>query len=289
VDDRKSESRHDCDNFLNNSGGDQDNEPFTNNKQNGVMATAQPDNNNKAEDLVSNSSEESASEAGSATESSCESEIVSGSSSSEEEKESSTSSSEEESDDSNNEQHEDNSDSDGDVVFPPVYEGCSLTVDEGVLEMMNLYLQHSMEKTALGDTLRSTLKFLPQYNGMPKSQHALLKYVSDLCPLGKEKVHFYCSVCHFYLGEEEVSCSLCGAESRKFYQLSLADQIKNLFENHGLADEIDKYAAQREAAGIPDGTYSDLCDGSVLKNVKVRGSYNLTLVGHTDGLFQPGL
>ncbi|KAE8741282.1 hypothetical protein FOCC_FOCC013204 [Frankliniella occidentalis] len=187
-------------------------------------------------------------------------------------------------DSSDSEQIGSDSDSDGDFVSPSVYNGCSLTVDEAVLELMNLYLQHSMEKTALGDTLKSLLKFLPKSNNMPKSKHSLLKYVSDLCPLSKERVHFYCSICHYYLGEEEMCCTLCGAESRKFYQLSLADQIKNLFENHGLADEIDKYALQREAAANQEGGINDLCDGSVIKNVKTTGPYNLTLIGHTDGL-----
>ncbi|KAE8741821.1 hypothetical protein FOCC_FOCC012653 [Frankliniella occidentalis] len=204
--------------------------------------------NDGAEDIVlTESSSEDFSSSGS---SSADSDVQS--SSSEDENESLASSSESDNP-SDSEQCEDSdSDSDVDVVSPPVYEGSTLTVDEGVLEMMNLYLKHSMEKTAIGDTLKSTLNFLPRLNNMPKSQYSLLKYVSSLCPLGRKKV-------------------------------PLADQIKNFFENHGLADEIDKYAAERQAAGI-DGLYSDLCDGSVIKNVKTPGGYNLTLVGHTDGL-----
>ncbi|KAK3929686.1 LOW QUALITY PROTEIN: Halomucin [Frankliniella fusca] len=173
---------------------------------------------------------------------------------------------------SDSEQYSD-SDSDGDVVSPPVYEGSSLTVDEA-----------QYGKTALGNTLKSTLKFLPTLNIVPKSLYSLLKYVSNLCPLGRETVHFYCSVCQYYLGDTETCCTLCTGSSKKFYQVPLADQIKNLFENHGLAAGIDKYAAERQAAGINDGLYSDLCDGSVIKNVKTPDGYNLTLVGHTDGL-----
>ncbi|KAE8740223.1 hypothetical protein FOCC_FOCC014275 [Frankliniella occidentalis] len=86
-------------------------------------------------------------------------------------------------------------------------------------------------------------------------------------------------------GEEESKCPLkgCGKDSHKFYQLSIAAQIKNFFENHGLADEIDKYSATR-AANCTPGVSSDLLDGSEVVRCKIGGQYDIILIGHTDGV-----
>ena len=101
-------------------------------------------------DLTESSSDEDSSSSSSSPEESLESD-----SSSEENRESvkSSSGSERESETSGNE-HANNSDSDSDDSFAPqVFEGCALTVDEGVLELMNLFVKHKMEKIEIGDIL----------------------------------------------------------------------------------------------------------------------------------------
>jgi len=50
-----------------------------------------------------------------------------------------------------------------------------------------------------------------------------------------------------------------------------------------LAQIIDKYRevrAQRQG----DGKFYDICDGSEYMKVQTPGNYNLTLLGHTDGV-----
>lgn len=167
--------------------------------------------------------------------------------SSSEEESSESSSSESESEKSENEQ--DSDDSDSESVSPKVYEGCPLTVEEGVLTMMDMFVKHKMDKVQVGGVLKSFLKFLPKINNMPKTQYSLFKYVEDLCPLSPEKVHYYCSFCLFYIGEVPSNCPLCNKECHKFFQLSLSEQVRNMFENHGLAELIDKYAKEREELG----------------------------------------
>ncbi|KAK3925245.1 Halomucin, partial [Frankliniella fusca] len=150
------------------------------------------------------------------------------------------------------------SDLDGGFVSPHV-------VDGGVLIMINLFLQHTMEKSSLGSILKGTLQFLPKVNNIPKTQYSLFKYVSDLCTLSKSKIHYYCSECHYYLGGQQMCCTLCNASSKK---LQICSKITVL-----QMKLISK--AQRLAAEIKDGVFTDLC---------TDGEYNLTVVGHTDGL-----
>ena len=232
--------------------------------------------------IAESSSEEDSSS--SSSRSSCE-EFAESNSSSDEDTESLKSSSEPESEISEIEENynSDNSDSDDQLH---VFEGCALTVDEGVLVLMNLFVKHQMEKIVVGDILKGLLRFCPKSHNLPKSQHLLFKHVKDLIPLPPEKVHYYCADCLYYFGIEcPMKCPVCdGEQSHKFFQLSLSAQIKNLFENHGLADKLDDYAARRLAMCEDNDLISDLGDGTEFKRAKIAAPYSLTLMGHTDGL-----
>ena len=163
-----------------------------------------------------------------------------------------------------------------------VYAGCELNVDEGVLLLMDMFLKNKLEKKTMGSFLKCVLRFLPDENNMPKSQYLLFKYVENLCPPPAEKVHHYCKNCLLYIGLESGNCPLCASECHKFYQLLLSTQLRNWFEEHDLADIIDSYAERIQAEG--DGSYRDVVDGAEYKRAKLPGKYDLTLLGHTDGL-----
>lgn len=165
---------------------------------------------------------------------------------------------------------------------PKVFKGCNITEDEGVLVLMSLFTKYKLDKEQMGGILKSVLKFLPKYNNMPKTQYALFQYVEKLSPVSKETIHYYCSTCHYYLGMTEMVCTLCSGECHKFFQLSLVDQIRNLFECHGMADAMDKYRTERTS--LPSDSVSDLLDGTEFKRARIDGQYNITLVGHTDGI-----
>jgi len=85
------------------------------------------------------------------------------------------------------------------------------------------------------------------------------------------------------MGKADGKCSLCGTPCNTFYQLSVANQIKNFFENLQFAEIIDRYAEERKGVQV-EGKYSDPCDGSNFKRVKQPGKYDLTLLEHTDGI-----
>lgn len=166
-------------------------------------------------------------------------------------------------------------------VSPPLYPGCALTQDEGVLQIMNLFVKHRMEKSEIGSILQTVLNLIPKGNALPKTQFTLFQHVEKLSPVSPAIVHFYCCDCHHYVGLVEIPCDLCGGQCKKFYQLSIEAQLKNLFENHDISDAIEKYALERAAI---DGSITDLLDGSSFKAARISGMFNCTLLGHSDGI-----
>jgi len=124
------------------------------------------------------------------------------------------------------------SESDSDISFGnlKVYEGCDLSVEEGVCAVMDLFMTHKQTKTTLECVLKLILKFLPEENHMPLSKHLLFKYVHDAGPPVPFQVNYFCDQCLFYISKEEKKCPVCGNEGpvNKFYQLSLAAQIRSL-------------------------------------------------------------
>ncbi|KAE8739088.1 hypothetical protein FOCC_FOCC015411 [Frankliniella occidentalis] len=119
-------------------------------------------------------------------------------------------------------------------------------------------------------------------SGTESEQYASSDDDGDGSLVGQIKVFNGCSL-SVDEGKLEGNCSLCGRVPHKFYQLSIAAQIKNFFENHGLAEEIDKYSAARQINYNPTVS-SDLLDGSEVSKCRIGGQYDLVLIGHTDGV-----
>ncbi|KAK3926332.1 Lysine-rich arabinogalactan protein 18 [Frankliniella fusca] len=211
-------------------------------------------------------------------------ELCSATSSEGEDSESESSSEDNESSNQSEEEENSSSDeSDKEFFSPLIHEGCQLTVDEGVLELMDMFTKFKLSKKQMGGILKSILKFIPDSSDFPRTEYMLFEYVKKLCPISDATTHYYCSVCNYYLGTDEIQCTICQNESHSFFQIPLAEQIRNLFENHGLADIIDKYNAERSHLDVNAG-YSDLLDGSEFKKAHIEGQYNLDLLGHTDGI-----
>lgn len=70
------------------------------------------------------------------------------------------------------------------------------------------------------------------------------------------------------------------SSTKKSFELPTADQIRNLFEYHGLAEVVDEY----RPATVPNDCISDVCHGTEYIRVRVAGRYNLTLMLYTDGV-----
>ena len=90
--------------------------------------------------------------------------------------------------------NKDDYDSDSFIGNVKVCNGIELTVNEGVLVLVDLFLENKLTKKTIGKIATSVQKFLPPNNYMPKSKHQLFKYVKDLCPPVPERTHYWLSV-----------------------------------------------------------------------------------------------
>ena len=70
-------------------------------------------------------------------------------------------------------QHQDSDDTDSFIGNVHVYNGSELTVNDGVLLLMDLFLENKLTKKGVGKILTSVHKLLPKSNNMPKSKHEL--------------------------------------------------------------------------------------------------------------------
>ena len=171
---------------------------------------------------------------------------------------------------------EDCSDSDNE----PLYEGSDISAKEGLLGVLELYIQEKWTKKSLHKNITLLKKLLPKPNEIPSSGDAALAYLDKITPTLREIEHIYCSKCYFIIKEGENKCGHNSEE--KFYEFPINEQIKYMFENRGLADIIDN---NRNGNGS-EGNMCDITDGSLYKGVKenMNGKYDLVLLGYTDGV-----
>lgn len=93
-----------------------------------------------------------------------------------------------------------NRDSDGQSVdtMEPLHRYCSISTDEAVADIIELYVQHKWTKSSLIDLLKRQQKILPRNNNMPKTLFKLFKYVEDIAPRNEVIKHMYCKKCLAY-------------------------------------------------------------------------------------------
>lgn len=166
-----------------------------------------------------------------------------------------------------------------------LFDNSPITVDEYILDLLNLYVEHKHTKASLAQMLKLVLKPLPENNLMPKSVYHLFKYVEDLSPPCCIRKHYYCRVCYFYNGCDQSLKNCLSCESTDlsyFFELDIADQIKHIFEHRGLAEKLRVPTFNDNNISI-----SDITDGSDYIRVNMRQDrkkYDLTLMLNTDGL-----
>jgi len=169
----------------------------------------------------------------------------------------------------------------------PLYPGSECTVDEAVYDMLNDYLKHNETQASLASHLKTFLKYLPKPNFMPQTVPHLFKYLERMDPSFSEQSHFYCSSCLLLI--EDTSATVCDACNKDlvlstFYSFDVESQIKNLLENCGLAEELDKVIEVRNLAPDEETHFiRDLTDGSEYRKLNVSG-YTITLLWYIDGV-----
>ncbi|KAK3911659.1 Halomucin [Frankliniella fusca] len=165
-----------------------------------------------------------------------------------------------------------------------LWPGCEKTKEEAIYELINVYLSKKLTKNALTEILRIYITSLPPNNVMPSSVYLLFKYVKNLSLPLDEKENYYCRPMQHPVDLKLGPCSSCGSvDIGVFYELSLENTLKFLFEQRGLADLIDSYSETRSQRG---DYICDITDGSEYSRVwgDNANKYKVTLILNTDGV-----
>ena len=167
-----------------------------------------------------------------------------------------------------------------------LYAGCKKTADEAILELLDIYLDNNLSKTALEAILKFYVSSLPPTHNMPPTVHYLFNYVKSMSIPLKEVHHFYCRPQMHVVDSSSGPCDICSStDIHVFYELPLESQIRFLFQQRGLADLIDGYSEQRAGHGRGNNI-CDIIDGSQYLRIwhGIENRYKLTLILNTDGI-----
>ncbi|KAE8740555.1 hypothetical protein FOCC_FOCC013936 [Frankliniella occidentalis] len=150
-----------------------------------------------------------------------------------------------------------------------LYEGSSVTTNQAILKVLKVYISQRKTKARLNADVKLTKSLLPEPNSFPSSAKNLLKKLEQLSPFQKEISHHFCSLCKSRKISEVEECS-CGHKSTSsFYEFSVEDQIRYMFEHRDLASAIDSYRSQRVSKA---GCTSDIQDGTEYCRVRSNES-----------------
>lgn len=175
---------------------------------------------------------------------------------------------------------------DDSIIQDLIYDNSRVTVDEAVYHVLSLLVEESLKMTTFKKFLATINALLPEGHIMPTSVGKVLAYLdrcTDSADL-KAMKHLYCPECKqatYNVGKIVKNCS-CGNIACEFFDLSIASQLKNLFENHQLAKKLIPFSLKQNQDKI-----SDITTGSEYIRVNSRedrGSYDVTLLLNTDGL-----
>ncbi|KAK3918492.1 Ankyrin repeat and zinc finger domain-containing protein 1 [Frankliniella fusca] len=138
-----------------------------------------------------------------------------------------------------------------------LFEGSDLTVNEGILNVMDLWISNKESKAALDRTLKAISRLLPKNNNLPSNAHTVLSFIEGLAPDLSVSKHYFCKACRMY-SEHDDPCSICVTDN---------EAIENSSPENG------------------DGTYSDIQDGTIYKSVNRNSSrHDVNLVLGIDGV-----
>lgn len=164
-----------------------------------------------------------------------------------------------------------------------IHENSEMSINEGILQIMDLYVKNQLSKQGLERTVKVMCSFLPENHQLPTSAHSILKYVTGLSPPIPATVHYYCESCLTYCGSIADLCEVCNVPTSfgRFFTFNIAALVKFFFEHRDLASIIDSNNNDNNNGD----SVNSLKDGSVYKSFKDSiAKYDLSLVFGTDGV-----
>ncbi|KAK3924421.1 E3 ubiquitin-protein ligase RNF186 [Frankliniella fusca] len=158
-----------------------------------------------------------------------------------------------------------------------------MSVNEAILQIIDLYLKNRESKSGLRRVVKSMTRLLPYGHRLPSSNF-ILNLVESLAPSVTEEIHCFCKVCILYTEAEssDQPCPVCEkvTPQGKFYTFSVRGIVKYLFECRNLASILDSKTVNSD-----DGLIRDVSDGSVYKTLNMnRSNYDLTIILNSDGV-----
>ncbi|KAK3924497.1 DNA polymerase IV [Frankliniella fusca] len=172
-----------------------------------------------------------------------------------------------------------------------LFEGSDLTVNEGILNVMDLWISNKESKAALDRTLKAISRLLPKNNNLPSSAHTVLSFIEGLAPDLSVSKHYFCKACGMY-SEHDDPCSICvtdneaiensSPENGHFFIFDIGCILKYWFEERNLEKLMHECRGNNNYG---DGTYSDIQDGTIYKSVNRNSSrHDVNLVLGIDGV-----
>lgn len=165
-----------------------------------------------------------------------------------------------------------------------LYKGASITTQETVIEVFEMFVKHKKTKKLLQDDLRFYQKILPENNNLPNTLSKMYSFIENHSALIDQVDFILCKICNTRKVKSDDKCSNCKAvtESETFYGFILEDFIKYLFEHRDLANVIDLNESKEKSST----DITDLQDG--VEYIQIRnsltGKYDLILMFSTDGV-----
>ena len=178
-----------------------------------------------------------------------------------------------------------------DILSKPLYVNASLTVEEMVYEILDLYVKDALKKKTLYKILTLLDFALPKPNNLPKTKYFLMKMIDSLLPEKNQIIKRYrsCEDCGEYLGEWSVHCNSCiNCESRKvnglFIEYNLHSALKDAFETRNLKKLVHEFGNGMKTENDFICDITDCAKFKFLKKEAITGKYDLCMLWNTDGI-----
>lgn len=167
---------------------------------------------------------------------------------------------------------------------PLLYEDAEITKWESLLSVLNLYYRHKMPKVLLLNILKLVSLHIPSPNLASKTIYKFFKNFGS--SIFNMKKHYYCVHCLRPLRDGMAECPRCDdLESSYFLDISLTEQLRELYERPGFVDLLN----QRFQRQSNEGEYSDIYDGTIYQELSSNDGIlsdprNISFTWYTDGV-----
>ncbi|CAG5100642.1 Protein of unknown function [Cotesia congregata] len=168
-----------------------------------------------------------------------------------------------------------------DRLLIPLYRGSVMNVEQSNLMILSLLLKHNMTQSCISDVMEVVKFHCPSEDLQKNNLHTLNKYVSKAEPLK----HYYCVNCLNNLMTEDEKCSCGHEEVAYFLQLSIFDQLQELFCRPGFFEQLQHRFHRQKTSNT---SVEDIYDGTLYQKYWRNGFFaspcNISLTWYIDGV-----